>query len=98
MHGFIFGGWLMRRAFESAYACGWKATGSPPRFLCLSDIVFHTPVPVGRLVRFDAQVWGCQRQAAPSAAGTRVDGQRRVLRPLSKIWPLPSPTHDDTSA
>ena len=56
IHGKIFGGWLMRRAFETAFACGWRSTGLPPRFLSLSDITFVAPVEVGSLVQFEAQV------------------------------------------
>ena len=45
----------MRRAFETAFACGWRATGVPPKFLSLSDITFVAPVEIGALVQFEAQ-------------------------------------------
>jgi acyl-coenzyme A thioesterase 9 len=56
VHGKVFGGWLMRRAFETAWAAGWKATGALPKFLALDDISFQHPVEVGTLVRFDARL------------------------------------------
>ena len=56
VHGKVFGGWLMRRAFETAWAAGWRATGTLPKFLALDDISFDHPVEVGSLVRFDARL------------------------------------------
>jgi acyl-coenzyme A thioesterase 9 len=56
VHGKVFGGWLMRRAFETAWAAGWRATGALPKFLALDDISFDHPVEVGTLVRFDARL------------------------------------------
>lgn len=56
VHGKVFGGWLMRRAFEVAWAAGWKATGAQPKFLALDDVSFQHPVEVGTLVRFDARL------------------------------------------
>lgn len=46
----------MRRAFETAWAAGWRATGALPKFLALDDITFQHPVEVGSMVRFDARV------------------------------------------
>lgn len=45
----------MRRAFETAVACGWRITGVQPKFLSLSDITFVAPVEIGALVHFEAQ-------------------------------------------
>lgn len=46
----------MRRAFETAWAAGWRATGALPKFLALDDITFQHPVEVGSMVRFDARL------------------------------------------
>jgi acyl-CoA hydrolase len=46
----------MRLAYETAWACGWKATGCPPRFLSIDSVLFRSPVEVGALLRMDAQV------------------------------------------
>lgn len=56
LHGKTFGGSLMRRAFEVAWACAWEATGVVPKFLALDDIFFLHPVEVGSILRFEAQV------------------------------------------
>ena len=46
LHGKIFGGWMMRRAYETAWIAGWSATGALPRFLALDDVAFNRPVEV----------------------------------------------------
>jgi acyl-coenzyme A thioesterase 9 len=56
IYGRIFGGWLMRVAYEAAWACGWRATQAPPRFLALDSVVFSAPVEVGTLLQLDAQI------------------------------------------
>jgi len=56
VYGRIFGGWLMRSAFESAYAAGWLLSGSAPKFLSLDGVDFLHPVEVGRMLTFDAVV------------------------------------------
>lgn len=56
LHGRIFGGWLMRQAFEIAWCAGWSATRAQPKFLAMSDVVFLLPVEVGHMLTFDAEV------------------------------------------
>jgi acyl-CoA hydrolase len=56
LHGKVFGGLLMRKAFETAFACGWRLTGVLPKFLALDDVTFLQPVETGALLRFDARV------------------------------------------
>lgn len=56
VHGKVFGGWLLRRAFEAAFAAGWRFTGASPRFLALDDVTFLAPVEVGALLRLEARV------------------------------------------
>lgn len=60
IHGKVFGGWLMRVAFETAWACAWSATGTTPKFLALDDITFLQPVEFGKLLRLDAQIDYCK--------------------------------------
>jgi acyl-coenzyme A thioesterase 9 len=55
LHGKVFGGFLMRKAFETAFACGWRLTGTLPKFLALDDVSFLHPVDTGTLLRFDAR-------------------------------------------
>lgn len=55
LHGKVFGGFLMRQAFEIAFATGWKLTGDLPRFLAMDDVSFLAPVETGALLTFDAR-------------------------------------------
>ena len=56
LYGRVFGGFIMRNAFEAAYAAGWCLTGVPPKFLSLDGVAFLLPVEVGRLLTFEAFV------------------------------------------
>jgi len=56
VHGKIFGGFIMRQAFETAWACAWRHTGQTVKFLALDDIAFHRPVDVGTLLTFRASL------------------------------------------
>jgi acyl-coenzyme A thioesterase 9 len=66
LHGKVFGGFLMRQAFEIAWAAGWRATGELPKFLALDDVVFLAPVETGALLTFEAHV--SYARGAPSRA------------------------------
>ena len=52
----IFGGFLMRRAFDLAYATAYVFAGRRPRFLEVDQVAFTIPVSVGDLTNFQAQV------------------------------------------
>ena len=52
----IFGGFLMRRAFELAYATAYVFGGARPRFLELDEVSFQSPVDVGDLSVFHSRV------------------------------------------
>ena len=52
----IFGGFLMRRAFDLAYATAYVFSGYRPRFLEVDRVDFTTPVNIGDLINFSAQV------------------------------------------
>ncbi|KAL7750838.1 hypothetical protein RI367_003795 [Sorochytrium milnesiophthora] len=56
IHNNIFGGYLMRLAFELAYATGTVFCNSHPQFLAMDDIWFRRPVPIGSLLSFNSQV------------------------------------------
>ena len=47
IHNNIFGGFLMRQAYELAYATGSLFMGGQPQFLSLDELVFKKPVPIG---------------------------------------------------
>jgi acyl-coenzyme A thioesterase 9 len=54
----IFGGYLMRRAFELARSTAYLYSGpsSQPFFLAIDDIAFLKPVKIGSLIRFKSKV------------------------------------------
>lgn len=56
LHDRIFGGFLMRRAFELAFATAYMFGGDKPRFLEVDDISFDKPVDVGDLLVFKSHV------------------------------------------
>jgi acyl-CoA hydrolase len=54
--GFVFGGFLIRRAFELAFATAYLFCGSPPLFVECEKVDFYRPVELGNLVRLKAKV------------------------------------------
>jgi acyl-coenzyme A thioesterase 9 len=56
MHQNIFGGWLMKQAYELAFATGILFCRTRPQFLLLEEVIFKKPVPIGSLIYFTAQV------------------------------------------
>jgi acyl-coenzyme A thioesterase 9 len=56
IHSSIFGGFLMREAFELAYAVGMLYLKGRPYTIALDDIVFRKPVPIGSILELSSQV------------------------------------------
>ncbi|KZV98933.1 Thioesterase/thiol ester dehydrase-isomerase [Exidia glandulosa HHB12029] len=56
VHGKVFGGYLMRLAYELAYANASLFAHRPMRFLSLDDISFRRPVNIGSIVRLTSLV------------------------------------------
>lgn len=56
IHGRIFGGFLMRRALELAYATAYSFAGAAPCFLEVDHVNFLKPVDVGNFLRFKSCV------------------------------------------
>jgi len=52
----IFGGFLMRRGLELAYASAYLFGGDKPNFLEVDDISFDSPVDVGDLLVFKSRI------------------------------------------
>ncbi|CEP06853.1 hypothetical protein [Parasitella parasitica] len=52
----VFGGYLMRRAYELAHATGSVYAKCPVNLLALDEIIFKKPVPVGSLLNLSSQV------------------------------------------
>lgn len=66
MHGRIFGGFLIRRAFELAHSCAYMFSARRPRSLGVDEIQFKKPVDVGDLVRYKAYVLRTWRSSSQS--------------------------------
>ena len=56
LHNRIFGGFLVRRAFELAFANAYVFGGARPLFLEVDEVSFWSPVDVGDLVVFNSRV------------------------------------------
>lgn len=54
--GRIFGGFLMRRAFELGHACAYLFAGARPKFRQVEHVSFRAPVEVGALLKLNAAV------------------------------------------
>ncbi|KAJ4958527.1 hypothetical protein NE237_025638 [Protea cynaroides] len=56
IHGRIFGGWLMNRAFELAFSTAYAFAGAVPYFLEVDHVDFLRPVDVGGFLRLKSSV------------------------------------------
>ena len=56
MRGNVFGGFLIRRAFELAHSTAYLLAGTQPRFKELDHVQFLRPVSVGTLLRLESVV------------------------------------------
>ncbi|KAK7400665.1 hypothetical protein VNO78_11912 [Psophocarpus tetragonolobus] len=56
IHGRIFGGFLMRRAFELAFSTAYAFAGVAPHFLEVDHVDFFKPVDVGNFLRLKSCV------------------------------------------
>jgi len=70
IHGRIFGGFLMRRAFELAHATAQLFSGGEIIFLEVDDVTFKRPVNIGDLLQLESVVLYTQQKDERSLAGT----------------------------
>jgi acyl-coenzyme A thioesterase 9 len=56
LHGKVFGGFLMRQAYELCFTTAATFAHTPLRFQSLDQIVFRLPVPIGAIVRLTSKV------------------------------------------
>ncbi|KAL0026597.1 hypothetical protein WJX77_009204 [Trebouxia sp. C0004] len=52
IHGRVFGGFIMRRAYELAFATAYMFAGQRPTFKEVDEVTFMRPVDVGDLLKF----------------------------------------------
>ncbi|KAG0254709.1 hypothetical protein DFQ27_006713 [Actinomortierella ambigua] len=56
IHDKIFGGYLMRLAYELAFCNASVFISARPKFLALDEISFRAPVPIGTFLALDSQI------------------------------------------
>ncbi|XP_050203958.1 acyl-coenzyme A thioesterase 2, chloroplastic-like [Mercurialis annua] len=56
IHGRIFGGFLMRKAFELSFSTAYAFAGAAPRFVEVDHVDFFKPVDVGNFLRLKSCV------------------------------------------
>ena len=56
MHNFIFGGFLMREAFELSYACAKLLAKSRVRLVSMDELAFKHPVPIGSILEYSSTI------------------------------------------
>jgi acyl-coenzyme A thioesterase 9 len=57
LHGKVFGGYLMRHAYELGWMCAMKhLNGRVPKIFHIDDIIFKAPVEIGSILRLKARV------------------------------------------
>jgi acyl-coenzyme A thioesterase 9 len=75
MHNRIFGGFLMRRAFELAFATAYVFGGTKPKFIEVDDISFMAPVDVGELLLYHSRIL----YVLPDGGDLQLDGKNPLL-------------------
>ncbi|KAL4433423.1 hypothetical protein ABPG77_010276 [Micractinium sp. CCAP 211/92] len=76
MHGRVFGGFLMRRAFELAHSTAYMFAGSRPRTIEVDRITFRRPVSVGDLLSMRSTVthtWPSKQDPGKGLAHVQVE-------------------------
>ena len=81
LSGRIFGGFLLRRAFELAFATSYVFGGARPRFKSVRDMDFLKPVDVGDLLRFKARVLHVDTTSKTSETCVDVEVECLVTKP-----------------
>ncbi|KAG8050527.1 hypothetical protein GUJ93_ZPchr0009g1002 [Zizania palustris] len=80
LHGRIFGGFLMHRAFELAFSTAYAFVGQRPCFLEVDHVDFLKPVDVGDFLRFKSCVLYTQLDS-PEQPLVNVEVVAHVTRP-----------------
>lgn len=80
MHGNIFGGFLLRKAYEAAWSTAHMYLRLPPTLVEMSRVSFHRPVMVGSILNCDTLVTVVRRVG--SSWYVVVQAEMSVLSPL----------------
>ena len=84
LSGRVFGGFLLRRAFELAFATSYVFGGARPRFKSVRDMDFLRPVDVGDLLRFKARVLHMDATHCDTGQCVDVEVECLVTKPESR--------------
>ena len=80
--GRVFGGFLMRRAYELAHSTAYLFAGRRPVFLELDEVTFRSPVSVGDLLRFESCVlYTSEAMDLAGRVTVHVEVRAQVMRP-----------------
>ncbi|CAE7227659.1 unnamed protein product [Rhizoctonia solani] len=82
VHSKVFGGYLMRLAYEIGYTNAYMFTRAPLRFLSLDGIAFKKPVPIGSILRLTSHI-SHTTSNAEFAAVAHVQVQAEVIDPAT---------------
>lgn len=94
--GRIFGGFLMRRAYELAFSTAYLFAGERPVFAELDDVAFLQPVVIGDLLRLDSRVLFTSEAIDPEGRPTvHIEVAATVVRPEERTR-VPSNTFNFT--
>ena len=78
LHNRVFGGFLIRRAFELAYSNAYLFGGARPIFLEVDEISFASPVDVGDLLVFYSRILFTENNAGPLRNYYQQDGTNQT--------------------
>ncbi len=78
LHNRVFGGFLIRRAFELAYSNAYLFGGARPIFLEVDEISFASPVDVGDLLVFYSRILFTENDAGPLRNYYQQDGTNQT--------------------
>ncbi|KAH7339912.1 HotDog domain-containing protein [Rhizoctonia solani] len=82
VHSKVFGGYLMRLAYEIGYTDAYMFTRAPLRFLSLDGISFKKPVPIGSILRLTSHI-SHTTSNVEFAAVAHVQVQAEVIDPAT---------------
>ncbi|KAG0002031.1 hypothetical protein BGZ79_003698 [Entomortierella chlamydospora] len=86
----IFGGYLMRLAYELAFCNASVFISSRPTFLALDEISFRKPVPIGTCLSLDSQIvyseGGDQRSFQVMVQADILDLHKRTRETTNTFW------------
>ncbi|CAO1621445.1 unnamed protein product [Parajaminaea phylloscopi] len=68
IHKRLFGGFIMRQAYELAWMVGASFSNAPINFLALDALSFHSPVPIGAILSMTSQIEFTSRPKATATA------------------------------